>query len=119
MANKREFKKSVEALCAALVDEMSMSYYMAADKDRDLISEAITKVLNAMEVARKDSNVLFKKGVRDFDNIAAYNEAKKKFYKENYDNAIAKFNDSIGEALKDYNKAIPETEKEANKASVK
>lgn len=115
MANKREFKKSVEALCAAIVDEMSMSYYNAADANRDLISEAIKKVLGAMETARQDSNVLFKKGVKEFDNFAAYNAAKKKFYKENYNNAIAKFNDAIGEALKDYNKAVP-TAEHASKA---
>lgn len=112
MANKREFKKSLEALTAALVDEMSVNYYIAKAEDRDLISSAITKVLGAMEEAKIESNKVFGKGIRDFENIKAYNEAKKQFNKEVFNNAVSKFNDAVSEALKDYNKAVPAPSKE-------
>ena len=107
MANKREFKKSVEALSAALADEMMASYYNVKEADREKISAAISKVVLAMERAKKDANVMFDKGVKDFDNIAAYNKAKSKFTKEKYEAAIASYNDTLAEALKAYNEGMP------------
>lgn len=111
MSNKREFKKSVESLCAALVDEMSISYYNVENADRDLITSAIAKIVGAMEEARKASNKIFDKGTKDFDSLKAYNQAKKQYIKENYDNAVAKFNEAVSSAMKDYNAAMPKVEK--------
>ena len=59
MANKREFKKSVEALSSALVDEMMASYYNVKEADREKVSAAIAKVISAMQKAKKETNVLF------------------------------------------------------------
>lgn len=112
MANKREFKKSVEALSSALVDEMMVSYYNVKDADREKISAAITKIVAAMENAKKESNTLFNKGVRDFDNLAAYNKAKAQFIREQYDAAIENYNKALGDALKDYNEGMPKNEVE-------
>ena len=107
MANKREFKKSVEALSSALFDEMMASYYNVKEADRDKISSAISKVALAMEKAKKQSNVLFKKGMKEFDNIAAYNKAKAQHTKEKYQKAIADYNEALGQALIDYNEGMP------------
>lgn len=107
MASKRNFKKSVEALTSALVDEMMASYYNVEGADRDKISSAIAKIINAMGKAKKDSNQLFKRGVKEFDNLGAYNRAKAQHSKEKFDNAIAAYNDALGEALKDYNEGMP------------
>lgn len=107
MANKREFKKSVEALSSALVDEMMASYYNVKEADRDKISQAITKIVAAMDKAKRDSGVLFGKGVKEFENLAAYNKAKAKHSKDKYAAAIAEYNDALGEALKAYNEGMP------------
>lgn len=111
MANKREFKKSVEALSSALVDEMMANYYNEKDADRDKISKAITKIAMAMEVAKKTAGQLFNKGVKDFENLAAYNRAKSVFTREKYQEAIANYNEALGEALKIYNEAMPKNDK--------
>lgn len=107
MANKRQFKKSLDALSSALVDEMMASYYNVKDADREKISQAITKIVAAMGKARKDSGKLFGKGVKEFENLAAYNKAKTLHTKEKYDAAIAGYNEALGEALKAYNEAMP------------
>lgn len=111
MANKREFKKSVEELTAALVDEMMVSYYNEKEADREKISEAISKIVVAMENSKKEASKLFDKKVRDFENIAAYNKAKAKFIKGQYDKAIADYNDALSEALKNYNQGMPQNKK--------
>lgn len=113
MANKREFKKSVEALTSALVDEMMVSYYNVKEADRDKISEAIAKVIEAMGKSKKTAATAFDKGVKDFENLAAYNKAKAKFTKDQYEKAIADYNEALSEALKAYNEGMPKNEKQA------
>ena len=110
MANKREFKKSVEALSSALVDEMMASYYNVAGADREKISQAITKIVAAMGKAKLDAAKLFGKSEKEFEHIKAYNKAKSEFTKEKYDEAIAGYNDALGEALNLYNEAMPQND---------
>lgn len=107
MASKRAFKKSVEALSSALVNEMMASYYNEKEADREKISQAITKIIAAMGKAKQDTGKLFKKGVKEFDNLSAYNKAKAQHTKEKYNQAIASYNDALGEALKVYNDGMP------------
>lgn len=107
MANKREFKKSVDALSAALVDEMMASYYNEKDADREKISQAITKIVGAMGKAKSDAAKLFGKGVKEFESLAEYNKAKARHTKEKYNAAIASYNEALSEALKAYNEGMP------------
>lgn len=107
MANKRDFKKSVEALSSALADEMMASYYNEKEADREKISQAIAKVVAAMGKAKKSASKIFDKKVKEFDHLAAYNKAKAEFTRQNYDKAIADYNEALGEALKVYNEGMP------------
>lgn len=107
MASKREFKKSVESLSSALIDEMMASYYNVKEADRDKISSAISKVISAMQSAKNHSNGLFGKAIKDFDNLKEYNRAKAAHTREKYQQAIASYNDMLKEALKDYNEGMP------------
>lgn len=111
MANKREFKKSVDALSAAIADEMMASYYNVKDANREKIAEAITKIVSAVAKAKEQSNKLFKKGVKEFESLAAYNKAKAAHTKEMYAKAIADYNDALAEALKAYNEGMPKADK--------
>lgn len=111
MANKREFKKSVDALSSAIADEMMASYYNVKEADREKISQAITKVIAAMSKAKQHTAQLFGKGVKEFDSLAAYNKAKANHNKEKYREAIANYNEALGEALKTYNEGMPKQDK--------
>lgn len=110
MANKRELKKSLEALSSALVNEMMASYYNSQDADREKINDAIRTIADAMVKAKHDTNVLFDKGVKDFDSLADYNKAKSEFTKKKYADAIAGYNEALEKALKAYNEAMPKNE---------
>lgn len=111
MANKREFKKSTEALTAALVDEMMISYYNEEEADKEKISAAITKLVGALEKSKKTAAIAFDKKIKEFESMAAYNKAKAGFIKEKYNNAIADYNQALSEALKDYNEGMPKNKK--------
>lgn len=112
MANKREFKKSVDALSSALVNEMMASLYNVKEADTLKLNEAISKIAQAMVAAKKDTSKLFDKGLKDFNNLSEYNAAKAKHTKEKYKEAIAKYNEALGEALKSYNEGMPKNNPE-------
>lgn len=110
MANKREFKKSIDALSSAIVDEMMISYYNVETADKDKIIQAITKIIASAEKARRSANRLFGKKIREFETVEAYLKAKSAFEKDNFDKAVADYNDALGEALKLYNEAMPKND---------
>lgn len=109
MANNREFKKSIEALSSALVSEIMASLYNEKEADTLKLNEAIDKIAKAMVRAKQHTGKVFDKGLKDFNNLKEYNLAKAKFTKEKYKEAIAKYNEGLGEALKAYNEGMPKT----------
>lgn len=111
MANKRQFKKSLDALSSALVNEMMASLYNVKEADSKKINEAISKIASAMVKAKKDSNVLFGKGMKEFASIEEYNKAKAEHSKAKYHEAIAAYNEALSEALKAYNEGMPANSK--------
>ena len=66
MANKREFKKYVDAIGASVIDEMIAAYYNVEKADKDKIAEAMQKVLCAIGRAKNNSNVTFDRGEKAF-----------------------------------------------------
>lgn len=116
MANKREFKKFIEAVGASVCDEMMVAYYNIDGADRDAIAKAIESVLVAVEKARVNAGTEFDRKPRSFDNEHEYRKAKTSFVKAMYKKVIADFSASIDAAVKAFNAAIPAEVKAANKA---
>lgn len=77
MANKRDYKKYVEALSAAMIDEMIAAYYNVKGADQDKIAKAMETVMGAMAKARNNSNVYFSRGASGFADMKEYAKAKK------------------------------------------
>lgn len=115
MANRREFKKYVDALSSSLYYEMMISYYNVEDIDKEKVTKAIGKVLGAMETAKIHSNTIFDKGRKSFENSKDYIAAKQVFYKKLFNKITTDFTNEIDAALKLFNSAIPEKIKEENK----
>ncbi len=102
MANKREFKKYVDAIGASVIDEMIAAYYNVEKSDK----------------AKNNSNVTFDRGEKAFGDKKEYVTAKKNFYKSLFDKIFTEFDEETGAALKEFNAAIPEEVKMMNKESV-
>lgn len=115
MANKREFKKYVDALGASVIDEMITSYYNVKGADRDKISKAIETALAAIGKAKNNANVYFDKGVKAFGSIEEYSKAKKSFFRSLFNKIQTEFGDDINASLKIFNEALPADEKARNK----
>lgn len=115
MANKRDFKKYADALGASVVDQMISAYYNVKDADKDKIAEAIQMTLGAVGKAKLNANIYFDKGVKAFDDMAAYAKAKRDFFRALFDKIETELSEEINEALKLFNAALPEEEKARNK----
>ena len=118
MANKREFKKSIDAVGASAIDTMMTAYYQVDEEAQDKIAKAIEKVLGATGAAKSNADITFDKGVKEFGNLKEYSVAKKKFYKALFDKVMENFSQELNDALKDFNAAIPQSLKDLNKAAV-
>lgn len=115
MANKREFKKYVDALGVSLIDEMVSTFYNVPGADKDKIAKAIEKVLGGVAKAKNNANVFFDRGHKSFASHEEYAKAKTEFFNTLFEKINKEFADDVNEALKLFNSAIPEAEKARNK----
>lgn len=115
MANKREFKKYVEAVGASACEAMTATFYNVEGADKDAIAGAIEKVLGAVGTATSNANVTFDKGPKGFDSLKDYSKAKEAFYKQLFIKINDEFGAALDEALKQFNAAIPQSVKEEYK----
>lgn len=115
MANKRNFKKYVDALGAAVVDEIVTSYYNVPGADKEKLSEALGVVLGAVGKAKNNSNIYFDRGRRSYENKKEYSVARKNFFVSLFDKIDTEFDEEIEAALKLLNAALPADEKARNK----
>lgn len=118
MANKREFKKSVDAVTCSLCDEMMAAYYNIEGIDKKAVEEAIGNVLGASVKAKDNANIFFDKGIKAFESPIAYNKAKEAFFKALFNKIKTEYSEEIDAALQQFNKAVPAAAKEANKEAV-
>lgn len=118
MANKREFKKYVEAVGASVCEDMMSALYTVEGADKEAISKAIEKAICAVGAARSNANVTFDKGVKAFPSLKEYSVAKKDFYKKLFVKVSDDFTKELDETLKIFNAAIPAVVKEENKKAV-
>lgn len=117
MANKREFKKYVEAVGANACEAMMTTYYNCDGVDKATVEKAIGQVLGAVGAARANANIFFDKGAKAFDNREDYSKAKHAFFKKMFAKIVDDFNAQLDAAIKTFNSAIPEKVKEENKAA--
>lgn len=115
MANKREFKKYVDALGATVLDEMSCAYNLNGI-DRDKVINAMGMALSAIGKARNNANISFDRGPKAFADLRAYSKARREFYTALFDKIQTEFSEEMNQALKALNECLPAEVREQNKA---
>lgn len=119
MANKREFKKFVDALGASVVTEIACAYENVAGADKDELQKAYAKVLGAVGAAKSNANRFFDRGRKGFADAKEYGKTKREFFKSLFNKIENDFDSEVKEGLKLFNAALPAAEKEANKEAAK
>ena len=113
--NKREFKKYVDALGAAVINEMLSAYYNVENVDQDKLSSAIETMLRAVGNAKINANITFDMGPGAFSDPKEYGRAKRAFFVQLFDKIDTEFEEATNPALKLFNEALPADEKARNK----
>lgn len=116
MASKRDFKKSVDAVGAAVVDELVAAYYNIKCVDKDKIANSMELALGALAKAKNNSNIFFDRGAGAFADKKEYAKAKKAFFKALFLKINTEFSEELNEAMKALNEALPAEVKASNKA---
>lgn len=119
MANKREFKKYVDALGASIVSEIAVAYENVKDANKDELQKAYSQVLGAVGAAKSNANRFFDRGRKGFADAKEYGKTKQEYFKSLFSKIEKDFNDEVNAAIKAFNAALPAAEKEANKELVK
>ncbi|MDE6294687.1 MAG: hypothetical protein K2M03_01345 [Muribaculaceae bacterium] len=119
MANKREFKKYVNAIGVLVTEEMLDAYVNVKNADRKAISEAVGTVMDAVETACKHANIYFDKGPKAFADMKEYSKEKKQFFNKLFNKINTEFNESIESAISKFNGALPQDIKDALKETAK
>ena len=117
MANKREFKKYVNAVCESIINDMMTAYYHVEEVDKTAVEAAVADILMATENAILKSGIKFDKTASAFDTEFAYHNAKRNFFKSLYRKINKESTHNVTAAIKKYTAAIPASLKDANKAN--
>lgn len=117
--NKRDFKKYVESVGDSALASMVDVAETVDNVDKEKVADAVEKVISAVAAAKTNADITFDKGVKAFDNLAAYSKAKKAFFKQLFNKINEDFYKELDEAVKEFNSAVPEEVKAENKVSAK
>lgn len=115
MANKREFKKFVDALGASVASQIASAYENVKGANREELQEAFSQLLGAVGAAKSNANRFFDRGRKGFGDAKEYARAKETYFKSLFNKIETDFNNEVSAAIKKFNAALPAAEKAANK----
>lgn len=107
MANKRRLKKNIHAICSDIATECAITATYIPGSDQKLLSEAIVKSAALLSESMERLSVSFDRTPRDFDNKAAYNHARRDYYRRAYKAFYEAFQKEVSEILHDLNSSLP------------
>lgn len=119
MANKRDFKKSVEEIGAGLCSQILALGDYTEGMNQDVVDDCVDKIIAAIYSAKDNANLFFDRKVKEFANLQEYNKEKSRFFKKLFEKISSDFFAVVDEALKEFNAALPEGVKAQNKEAAK
>lgn len=115
MANKRIFKKSVNKLTSALIQDMMTASVVFDGSDKEAVDKAIINLIKGSETAVVKANVKFDKGVKAFESKAEYSKAKAGFFHDVFKKLKKEYSECVDSAMATFNGAFPSDLKESLK----
>lgn len=107
MANKRRLKKNIHAICSDIATECAVTATYIPGSDEKLLSEAIVKSAALLSESMERMSVSFDRTPKDFENKAAYNKARRTYFRKAYKSFTENFEKEVIEILHDLNKSLP------------
>lgn len=114
MANKRNLKKNIYAVCGDLASDALLAACLFEDKvDREKINAIINEIAALQEDTLRLVSFGYDKGARDFASAADYHAARRKYFATAYSKLNKDFVERAIAIVDQLNEVVPE---EARKA---
>lgn len=118
MANKRQLKKHVQAVCGELAAELLITRHMFDGFDEEKVSKIITEIAILQETTLANCSFAFDKACSDFESRHDFNKARNSYYHEAFHHLIDNFNKKVIEIVNHMNEAMPADVKKQFKTAV-
>ncbi len=118
MANKRELKKAIKAVCGDLAGECLIARDFVPNIDPKKMEEIILKIADLQYVTIDNVTFSYDKCASSFADRHEYKTARDAYFRKGYSKLISEFNKSVEEIVREMNAALPAAQKEANKAAM-
>lgn len=108
MATKRTLKKNISRICGAIAADAMLAAHLDANVDRKKIEDVVRRLAALQEGARAKVTFWYDKTPRDFGgDKAAYNKARRTYFRQAFDQLRADFNKEAMDIIKELNEAVP------------
>lgn len=108
--NKRQLKKSIRFTCAEIASECAFTSALMENVNNELLAEAFVEAARLQGNALKKASVSFDRLPKDFPSKAAYNKARKAYYKKAYAALTSEFNNELAAIIGKMNAAVKPAE---------
>ena len=118
MANKRQLKKHVQAVCGELATELLITRHLFDDLDNEKVNKIITEIAILQETTIANCTFALDKACKDLESRHDFNQARNSYYHKAFHHLIDEFNKGVIEIVKHMNEALPADVKKQFKAAV-
>ncbi len=107
MANKRNLKKMVHAVCNDAITELIIASRVFDDMDRNKVYSILRRLALLKLDSLKLINVSYDKTPKAFDTPAGYRRARRAYYRGSYGKMLKEFGEKLSEIVHEMNAAMP------------
>lgn len=107
MANKRQLKKRIHAVCGELASEIMIAAHFFDSVDYNQACQIVGQIAALQTDSLAKVSFSFDKAVKDFDNKAAYNRARAQYEAKAFAKLNAEFSEKVLEIVKAMNAIVP------------
>ena len=111
MASRRQLKKKISYVCGELAAEILLASHVLDNIDRATVNRIVSEIAALQVNSRGMVTVAFDKVPRDFDDLHAYNRARRAYYKQAFASLRKEFGEKVLALVKEMNAAVPADER--------
>lgn len=118
MANKRQLKKHIQAVCGELAAEILITRHMFEGFDDNKVNDIVNEIAVLQETTLANCTFAFDKVCKDFASRHDYNLARSNYYRAAYRHLLSDFSKGVLDVVKKMNEALPADVKNTFKSSI-
>lgn len=115
MANKRDLKKVIRAVCGDIAGECILARHFIPGIDHEKMNEFIVDAARLQGATLDKVSFSFDKTEKNFDNARDYRKARRSYYKKGYGKLRSEFDAAVVEIIGRMNSTLTPEQKEINK----